>query len=221
MAFLANISFRRAIALVVFVVSVLVAGTAMTVIVTTNSLIDDDARTDAGDWAQFIAANIPDLKQIAAGEMPSVSSMAFLEGTRKYGQIFRYEIFNRNGYSQVVADRETVSLVGKSIFSAEAARAITEKQIVIEIAKGNADNLPPYYAQAFVPVYLDGEPIAVVAAFVDETKAHNQHFTTIAVEAVVLCLITLTAFGVPAIGWYERAREKQQADRRIRFLGTP
>jgi diguanylate cyclase (GGDEF)-like protein len=57
-----------------------------------------------------------------------------------------------------------------------------------------------------------------VAAFVDETNVRSQHFSAIMVAAVVLCLITASAFGVPAIGWYLRTQEKQQADRRIHFL---
>ena len=218
MPILADISFRRAIMLLVFAVAILAAGTAMTVKLTTDHLINDDARTDASDWAQFIAANIPDLKQIAAGELPTASSMAFLQATRKYGQVFRYAIFNRHGYSQFEADREKIGLVGMSEFSAEAAQAIATGQTIIDISEGKAAGLPEYFARAYVPIIVNGEPIAAVAAFVDQTKARSQHFSDIMVAAVVLCLITALAFGVPAIGWYLRTQEKQQADRRIQFL---
>ena len=204
--------------LLVFAVAMLVAGTAMMVKLTTDHLINDDARTDASDWAQFIAANVPDLKQIAAGELPTVSSMAFLEATRKYGQVFQYAIFNRHGYSQFKADREKIGLVSISEFSAEAASAIETGQTIIDISSGNTADLPKYFARAYVPIIVNDEPIAVVAAFVDETKALNEHFSDILVAAVSLCLITGLAFGVPAIGWYLRTREKQKADRRIQFL---
>ena len=218
MPILADISFRRAIMLLVFAVAVLVAGTAAMVKLTTDHLINDDARTDAGDWAQFIAANVPDLKQIAAGELPAISSMAFLEATRKYGQVFQYAIFNRYGYSQFKADRVKIGLVSISEFSAEAASAIETGQTIIDISRGTTADLPKHFARAYVPIIVNGEPVAVVAAFVDETKALNEHFLDILVAAVALCLITGLAFSVPAIGWYLRTREKQQADRRIHFL---
>ena len=218
MPILADISFRRAIMLLVVAVFVLTAGTVITVKLTTDHLINDDARTDASDWAQFIAVNIPDLKQVAAGELPTASSMAFLRATQKYGQIFQYAIFNRHGYSQFEADREKIGLVGISKFSAEAAQAIATRKTVIDISEGKAAGLPPYFARAYVPIIVNGEPIAAVAAFVDETNVRSQHFSAIMVAAVVLCLITALAFGVPAIGWYVRTREKQQADRRIQFL---
>ena len=218
MPILADISFRRAIMLLVFAVAILTAGTAMTIKLTTDQLINDDVRGDAGDWAQFIAANVPDLKQIAAGELPNASSMAFLQATRKYGQVFQFAIFNRQGYSQLLGDREKVGLVGRSEFSAEAAHAIATGQTIIDISNGKTAGLPEYFARAYVPIIVNGEPIAVVAAFVDQTKARSQHFSDIMVAAVVLCLITSLAFGVPAIGWYLRTREKQQADRRIQFM---
>ena len=218
MPILADISFRRAIVLLVVAVLVLAAGTTMTIKLTTDQLINDDARGDASDWAQFIAANIPDLKQIAAGELPATSSMAFLQATRKYGQVFRFVVYNRQGYSQLAGDREKIGLVSISEFSAEAAQVIATGKTVIDISEGKTAGLPEYFARAYVPIIVNGEPIAAVAAFVDETKARSEHFSVIMVAAVVLCLITALAFGVPAIGWYLRTREKQQADRRIHFL---
>jgi predicted signal transduction protein with EAL and GGDEF domain len=38
------------------------------------------------------------------------------------------------------------------------------------------------------------------------------------VAAAALCGLTVLAFGISAIAWYRRTREKQQVDRRIRFL---
>ena len=204
--------------LLVIAVVILAAGTAMTVKLTTDHLIDDDARTDANDWAQFIAENVPDLKQIAAGELPNASSMAFLQATRKYGQVFRFVIFNRQGYSQLTGDREKIGLVGASEFSAEAAHAIATGQTIIDISNGKTANLPEHLVGAYVPIIVNGEPIAAVAAFVDETQAHSQHFSDIMIAAVALCLTVALAFGVPAIGWYLRTQEKQQADRRIQFM---
>ena len=41
---------------------------------------------------------------------------------------------------------------------------------------------------------------------------------TFLLAALALCGLTALSFGVPAIAWYRRTREKQQADRRITFL---
>ena len=220
MAVLANISFRRAIALLVIVVSILTAGTGMTVKLTTEHLINDDARTNARDWAQFLAVNLADLKQIAAGELPNASSLAFLDGTRKAGQVFRTVIFNRQGYSQLVADREGIKPVDVSDFSAEAARSVASRNTVIDISEGNAADLPAYFARAYVPVIVDGEPVASVAVFVDETEQRANFRNTFLVAALILCSVTALAFSMPAIAWYRRTKEKQQVDRRVHFLAN-
>jgi diguanylate cyclase (GGDEF)-like protein len=218
MSLLANISLKRALALLVFVVSVLAAGTGMTIKLTTEHLINDDAQTNARDWAIFLAANIPDLKQIAAGEAPSMSSMTFLDGARKYPQVLRYVIYNREGYSQLFADHKAIAIVDLSELSLEAAQAISTKQTVIDVSEGESANLPMFFARAFVPIIINGEPIGTVAAFVDETEQRASFHETFLIAAVLLCGLTALAFGVPAIGWYQRTKEKQQADRRIRYL---
>jgi diguanylate cyclase (GGDEF)-like protein len=218
MAYLANISFRRGIALLVFAVAALTAGTWTAVKLTTDHLINDDARTSARDWAQFLAVNITDLKQVAAGEPPSASSMAILEATRKSSQVFRYVIYNRQGYSQLVADQQTISAVDVSEFVAEAAQSIATRQTIIDISEGNTADLPTYFARAYVPVIVDGEPIATVAAFVDESEQRARFRNTFLVAAISLCGLTALSFGIPAIAWYRRTKEKQQAERRIRFL---
>lgn len=218
MADFANISFRRAIALLGSVLIVLTVGTWTIIKVTTDHLIDDDARASARNWAEFLATNIIDLKQIAAGEMPSEASLAILEATRKSGQVFRYIIFNRHGYSQLITEQDHIKPVDVSEFSAEAARSMATRRTIIDISEAKAANLPAYFARAYVPVVVDGEPIAAVAAFVDETEQRVNFRNTFFIAAISLCGLTAISFGLPAIGWYRRTREKQQADRRIKFM---
>ncbi len=118
MPILSNISFRRAIGILVAVLAILAGGTWITVKVTTDHLLDTDATTNARDWAKFIAANVTDLEQIANGEQPSSASLAFFVATRKAGQVYRYLIFNREGYSQLVSDHDQIAPVDLSEFNA-------------------------------------------------------------------------------------------------------
>ena len=52
----------------------------------------------------------------------------------------------------------------------------------------------------------------------DQTDEQNDFSRTFLLAAAALCGLTALSFGVPAIAWYRRTREKQQADRRITFL---
>ena len=55
---------RWALALIALF-GLLVGGTWMTVKVTTSYLLEHDAAEDAREWAEFLAANVADLEQIA------------------------------------------------------------------------------------------------------------------------------------------------------------
>jgi diguanylate cyclase (GGDEF)-like protein len=211
-------SIARNVGIVVAVFGMLIAGTWAAVKSATDHLLYQNATSTASSWARYLAENVGDLEQIAAGEQPSSTSMTFFKGARRGGQVFRYEIFNRQGYSQLASDQEKIAPVEISEFSIDAAHSIAAAQPVVAVKEGNAPNLPSFYAQAYVPIFVDRRPIAIVAAYVDQTDQRDNFYRTFLIEAVLLCLMTGLSFLIPMIAWLQRTREKQQADRHIRFL---
>ena len=209
---------RRNIGVFVAVLSILVGGTWAIVKITTDYLLYQNATSAARGWARYLAESVTDLEQIAAGEQPSTASMAFFRLAGKSGQVFRYEIFNREGYSQLVSDHGRVALFDLSEFNAHAARSIRTNQPVVDAKEGKSADLPSFFAQAYVPVVLDHRPIAIVAAYIDQTEQRDSFYKIFLIAAASLCLMTGLAFLIPAVAWYRRTKEKQQADRRIRFL---
>lgn len=218
MSYLSEISFRRAIGLFATILLVLLTSTWLTARLLTQHLLNDDARETARHWAEFLTANVPDLEQIANGEMPSTTSLAFFNATRKAGAVFRYVIFNKDGNSQLISDHTRVAPVDISEFNAQAARAATTGLAIVDTGSGGGAGWPAYFAEAFVPVMVNGKTAAVVGAYVDETGERDRFYYSTLTASALLCAMTGLAFGIPAIAWYRRTREKQQADRRIRFL---
>ncbi len=218
MAFLTDITFRRAAGLLVLALGILLSGTWLTAKVLTEHLLNTDAEETAHGWAGYLAGNVSDLAQIASGQQPSTASLAFLEATRKAGQVYRYVIFNKEGYSQLVSDRTHIAPVDISEFSAQAASAAKTGQPVVDVKRGSDSSQPVYFAEAFVPVVVNGQTVATVAAFVDQTTQRNNFYYDFLLASVALCALTGLSFGLPAIAWYRRTKEKQQADRRIQFL---
>ena len=208
----------RYLGLLIVVLGALVGGTWVTVKITTDHLLYRNATEAARNWAQFLAANVPDLEQIAAGETPSSSSMEFLNAAKHSKEVFRYVIFNRYGYSILVADRSKIAPVDLSEYDATAARTIKDDRPMVDAKEGVTSNEPAYYSEAYVPVVVGGRPVAVVTAYVDQAGEREAFYRTFLVAAAALCGLTALSFGVPAIAWYRRTREKQQADRRITFL---
>jgi diguanylate cyclase (GGDEF)-like protein len=214
----AQVSLRNDVRALVIVLAILVGGTWTTVRLTTDNLLYKNATSTASSWATFLAASVADLEQIAGGEQPSAASMAFFQSARKSGEVFRYEIFNRDGFSQLVSERDKIAFVDVSEYSAEAARSVTAQMPIVNVQEGTSIDRPMFFAHAYVPILVNGRPIAVVAAYVDLTTQQKNFYDTFLVSSVLLCLLTSLAFVIPAIAWYRRTREKQQADRRIRFL---
>ncbi len=211
-------SIGRNVALIGAVLLMLIGGTLAAVKITTDYLLYQSATSDARSWAGFMAKSIADLEPIAAGELPSAASMSFFQWAQKSDQVFRYEIFNREGYSQLTADHSKIALLTLSEYSAAAASAGQTGLPVVEAKEGGSPDLPSFYARAYVPVLVDQRPIAVVAAYVDQTQERDRVHRAFLIAAVSLCLLSGLSFGIPAIGLYRRTKEKQRGDRRIRFL---
>ena len=214
----AKMSIQRTVGALFLVLVILVGGTWATVRITTDHLLYSDATSTANSWARFLAASITDFKQIAAGELPSNESMAFLRLAGQSGEVFRYEIFNREGYSQLVSDRDKIALINLSELDANAARAAAKGEPIVDVMDSKSADRPTFFARAYVPVLVDGRPIAVVAAFIDETSNRDDFNKTFIMAAGSLCMLMALAFAIPAIAWQRRTLEKQAADRRIRFL---
>ena len=123
MKLLANISLKRGIVLLAIALCILVGGISGGIKVTTDHLLYEDATKTARNWADLVAETVTDLDQIANGEQPSSASMKFFQWAQKSGDVFRYEIYNRQGYSQLVSEHG-VAQVNLSHYSKEAVRSL-------------------------------------------------------------------------------------------------
>ncbi|MEO6395923.1 MAG: bifunctional diguanylate cyclase/phosphodiesterase [Devosia sp.] len=196
----------------------LVAGTLAIGKTATDSGLADAVSRNARNWAQYMVANVTDLEPIALGERPSPASMAFFEGAKRSGQVFRYEIYSPAGYSQFVMDRDRIALVDGPEFNPDAARAGKTGQPILEAMDGTGPEFPSYFGRAYIPVTVDGRPIAIVAASIDATEQRAIADKALSQVFITLFLLMAISGGVPGLALYFRTKQKQQADRRIRFL---
>jgi diguanylate cyclase (GGDEF)-like protein len=213
-------SHQRTIRIIILALFAVVVGTWVAVKQTTDQLLYQDATSTARKWARQLAEGVADLEQIAQGEEPSAASITFFRWSQLIGVVFRYEIFNREGYSQLMSDRRRTGPVDVSEFSVAAARAVRTGEPIVAVREGEAPDLPAFFAEAYVPVIVGGRTIAVVAASVDQTEERERYTKTFVVAAISLCLLTALAFIIPAAAWYRRTNEKRRADAQITFLAT-
>jgi diguanylate cyclase (GGDEF)-like protein len=210
-------TFKR-VALVGSIVLLLGIGVGQVLKSTVDYLLYWDATAAAESWAKYVAENVTDIEDIADGQAPSAESMAFLIRTQQIRHVFGFEIINLHGNVQLTSDGSKISGGRGAVHSDTAARAAELGQPIISVKEGTPPVRPKYYSEAYLPVVIDGRPQAIVAAYVDLSEQHDHFRKAFLLAALALCLLIGTAVGIPTIAWYRRTKEKQQADRRIRFL---
>src|SRR6202167_3625114 len=185
---------------------------------TVDYLLYWDATAAAESWARYVAENVTDIEDIAAGEEPSAESMAFLIRTQQIRYVFGFEIINSFGNVQIISDGSKISSIHGTVHSDAAARAVTLGEPIISVNDGTPPVRPKIYSEAYLPIIVDGHAKAVVAAFVDLTEQRDHFRKAFLLAALALFLLISGAAGIPTIAWVRRTKEKRSADRRIRYL---
>src|ERR1700691_3454874 len=210
-------TFKRA-ALVGLVVLLLAVGVGQVLKSTVDYLLYWDATAAAERWAKYVGEKLTDIEDIADGQPPSAESMAFLIRTQQIRHVFGFEIINLYGNVQLASDGSKISSIRGAVHSDTAGSAASLGRPVISVKEGTPPLRPSYYSEAYLPVIVDGRPQAIVAAYVDLTEQRDHFRQAFSLAALALCLLIGGAVGIPTIAWHRRTKEKQQADRRIRFL---
>jgi diguanylate cyclase (GGDEF)-like protein len=213
-----SLAIIKKIAVVGAVLFFVVFGVGVILKATVDYLLYWDATASAESWARYVAENVTDIEEIANGEQPSADSMAFLIRTQQIRTVFGFEIINLYGNVQLTSDGSKISNIHGAVHSDTAAEAFKLGRPIISVKEGTPPVRPGYYSEAYLPVLVDGRPQAIVAAYVDLTEQRMHFRDAFLVAALALCVLTGTAVGIPTVGWYRGSKEKQQADRRIRYL---
>lgn len=213
-----TLSIFKRVALVGSVVLLFAGGVGVVLKQTVDYLLYWDATAAAESWAKYVAENVTDIEEIADGQQPSAESMAFFIRTQQIRYVFGFEIINLYGNVQLTSDGSKISNIHSAVHNDTAARAARSGRPIISVKEGTPPVRPEYYSEAYLPVFVDGQPQAVVAAYVDLSE-QRQHFrNAFSLAALALCLLICGAVGIPTVAWFRRTKEKQRADRRIRFL---
>ncbi len=219
MTILRTLSSYKTFALATAVVLLVgIVGIAATLKVTVDNLLYWDATASAESWAKYVVENVADIEEIADGQQPSAESMSFFIRTQQIRNVFGFEIIDLQGNVRLVSDGAKISSVGGATRDETAVRVAKTNLPFIAVKQGTPPIRPSNYSEAYIPVIADGQPRAVVAAYVDLTNQYDHFHKAFLIAAVALCVLSGAGAGIPAIAWHRRTKEKQRADQRIQFL---
>jgi diguanylate cyclase (GGDEF)-like protein len=206
---------------------------------TVNQLLYQDAEGEGESWAHYLATNVKDLEAIARGAPPSAESMSFFEKAQKVGDVFRYRIYDAEGHlrlSSDALDRADETSTSIPVHNPEAAEAVLDGDTVVEVKSGAEEEEeeeqgrrgeegeaasgehPAFFSEAYVPVFSGGKIIGIVEAYVDQSEKRAAFHARVEWAALALAGIIGVAYGIPALGFYWRTRQKRQAESRADFL---
>ena len=190
----------------------------------------DDAELTALRYADVVAASVPALEALFAGDPPEGETLAQLRRLRDVGEIFRFKLFDRDGWQVLVSDDLDAPPAVRSAPTESIARHqgdanASVQQIVlgganyVELKSGiGKPDRPPVYSEAYVPVVREGRVIGVVEVYVDQTRAaagiENEYRQVALTAAATMLLLALLA----GWHWMHRLRAQRRAEERVRYL---
>jgi diguanylate cyclase (GGDEF)-like protein len=205
--------------LIAFCLAIAAIGST-TVVMVTNRLVGQTTLDYGKDWANYLVENIPEFRNIMAGETPSAESVIFLEQAKKSGKIFRYRLFDETGRLRIVS-----SELGKALsYSNDLASELpgfpslaAERRAFVRDMRGDGRREPQQYALTYVPI-SDGDALVgwVEVAF-DHTDQYGALVGATTVMSLVMAL--LLAIG-PGLGFWFRARQKQEVEKTLSFMAS-
>jgi diguanylate cyclase (GGDEF)-like protein len=208
----------KGLALVVSVALIVAAGVGAVLKTTVDYLLYWDATAAAESWARYVVENVTDIEEIAQGAQPSAASMAFFIRTQQIRYVFGFEVADLKGNVQLVSDGTKISGIRGAIRNETAAQAAALGEPIVSVKEGLPPVRPRIYADAYLPVMVNGQPKAIVAAYVDLSEQRDHFRVAFLLAALALCLLAGAGAGLPTLAWHRMTKEKQRADRRVYYL---
>jgi diguanylate cyclase (GGDEF)-like protein len=208
----------KGLALVASVALLVAVGVGAVLKATVDYLLYWDATAAAESWARYVVENVTDIEEIALGAQPSAASMAFFIRTQQIRYVFGFEIADLNGNVQLVSDGTKISGLRGAVRNDTAAHAAALGVPIVSVKEGLPPVRPQIYADAYLPVMVNGQPKAIVSAYVDLTEQRDHFRMAFLLAALALCLLGGAGAGLPTLAWHRMTKEKQRADRRVYYL---
>ncbi len=190
---------------------------------TVEDLVRKDAENTAFAWSNYLASHLTDIDKISSGEMPSKTSMSFIEQARSAGKVFRFKLFDKNGRIRMISDElDNMRISNETLIehNQKALKVVRTGNALTQVKEGKPPKRPLLYAETYLPIMKDGKLSAIVEVYVDQTgkrALYRSHFLTTALAIAAMFFLTI---GIGAGVYLWQLRQKDQADEHIEFLAS-
>ena len=88
----------------------------------------------------------------------------------------------------------------------------------LKTRRANGRGQPDYYTHALVPIFAGGSVVGMLSFFIDMSQPYQNVMQVLTAATLSFGLVLAVAFGLPALGFWLRTRQKEVAETQLRFL---
>ncbi len=197
------------------VLILLVAGGILTANLTAGHMISTQAERTSLAWGAYISSELKRIDVIATDGNLTKNESDFLEGVSRFGDVFRFKIFDKTGRLSLISDQlGTTKIAGAELGknNEKAAGVIATGKPYTEIASGLEEpNRPDVYAESYIPIIRNGEIVAVAEVYLDQSELATNLTAEFWELGLQLVGLTVAAFLLPfaALGVLLRKQRHQ------------
>ncbi|WP_282606322.1 response regulator [Pelagibius sp. Alg239-R121] len=165
---------------------------------TASRILADQAERTSLAWGEYISAELDQIEAIASGNGLTQEDQAFLKGVSRFGDVFLFKLFDKEGRISVVSNELNASSTsGPSLgdHNKKAASVIATGIPYTQIESGlEKPDRPDVYVESYIPIVRNGETLAIAEVYVDQTEQAaelKEEFWKLGLELVGITLIAL------------------------------
>jgi diguanylate cyclase (GGDEF)-like protein len=197
-----------------------------------QQMIKANAQASAEVLTKQLVNDLNDIEAILAGVPPSQQSLDYLKIVSKSGSIGQFELFDKDGTNRLNSRQ-----IAKGVKSGE---SLTEHRADVLEAVGKGESLVFFeddagnsdwpgadekanqeelvLAESYVPILRKGKVIGVASVYIDQTELAVRLRDQLRRSNLIIMVLSALGFAIPAVGVFQRTRQKQQADMQIAYL---
>jgi len=190
--------------------------------VSANKMVTIHAERTSIAWATYIGSQIERIEEIAAGADLTPADQDFLAGARKFGNVFRFKLFDRKGTIRLISDDLHTDLannpdLAEDNWKAKSVVKTGEPYTQLENGTQKADR-PDLYAETYVRVVRNGKLVAIAEVYIDETAtagAIRADFTQFGLKIGGVMLFGFCLPGFALVIMLRRLRKQTEEQKRV------
>jgi diguanylate cyclase (GGDEF)-like protein/PAS domain S-box-containing protein len=185
---------------------------------TVDALMRASAEREACEWASSLAQRLPDVSTQLQAPLSPDARRTLVAGVPPTGRIFLVKAFDKDGNLIFASNATADNGEPLKAHNPVAARTALKGKLHASFVRSTKrTDRPAQYSEAYVPIIRDGNVVAVIEAYVDQTAAYRAHGEYGVALSLTVAVIIVLAFGPPAAFGVVRSRQKSQTEARLRI----